>query len=227
MTRRPGIITGLGSESACLEREAEGEALACRLSGANSARALSGARALIAQGCDGLVSFGMAGGLDPALAPGTLVLAEQVIGPEGQHFLCDPNWLRALRGELDGLQPTVNGTVAASSVAVCSVADKRALRAKNGALAVDMESGAVAEAAAEAALPFVVVRVVADPASSAVPAWIMGVLDGKGDVQAGAFVRALARHPLDLFRLIVLAVHSRKALTRLGGVAAGLRRSLR
>jgi hypothetical protein len=119
------------------------------------------------------------------------------------------------------------GAVAASATAVCSAADKSAQRAKTGALVVDMESGAVAVAAAEAGLPFVALRVVADPADAAVPAWIMPALDEKGEPRMGAFLAALARHPLDLFRLIALAFHSRKALARLGGVAASLRRSLR
>jgi adenosylhomocysteine nucleosidase len=224
LTRRPGIITGLASESACLDRGAEGGPLAYRLSGADSARALAGARELIAEGCDGLVSFGMAGGLDPALTPGTLVVADEVIASEGRRFACHATWAEALR---DASQPAVMGALAAATTAVCSPAEKGALRAETGALAVDMESGAVALAAAEAGLPFVALRVVADPADAAVPAWIMTALDERGEPRMGAFLAALARHPLDLFRLVALAFHSRKALARLGGVAASLSRSLR
>ncbi len=51
----------------------------------------------------------------------------------------------------------------------CSVAAKATLRAASGALAIDMESAAVAEAAAEAGVPFLVLRVIADPADRAIP----------------------------------------------------------
>ena len=41
-------------------------------------------------GLDGVVSFGLAGGLDPALAPGDLVLATSVIAPP-HSFSLDPD----------------------------------------------------------------------------------------------------------------------------------------
>jgi adenosylhomocysteine nucleosidase len=54
------------------------------LSGARTAGAERGAGALIAAGATYLVSFGYAGGLDPALMPGTLLLPDKVL-PQGPN----------------------------------------------------------------------------------------------------------------------------------------------
>ena len=65
-----GIVTGLASEAACL-----GKVQFCRVAGADAVRAGLAARALIAEGCLGLLSFGLAGGLDPNLEPGAVIVA--------------------------------------------------------------------------------------------------------------------------------------------------------
>src|SRR5512135_2689308 len=71
-------------------------------SGASPIRAAAGAAALIAQGATVLVSFGLAGGLDPALRPGDLMLADSVILPDGGRIETDRTWRARLAGPAIG-----------------------------------------------------------------------------------------------------------------------------
>ena len=43
-----------------------------------------GARSLIEAGATALASWGMAGGLDPALSAGAILLPSEVLGPDGR-----------------------------------------------------------------------------------------------------------------------------------------------
>ena len=70
---RIGVITGLRSEAECLDVLAGPERPAAEVAGANTVRARARASALVSRGCRALLSFGVAGGLDPALRAGDLV----------------------------------------------------------------------------------------------------------------------------------------------------------
>jgi len=75
--RNPGIVCGLQNESACLA--AAGIYKQVVTSGARTSRATQVARKLVSDGADSLVSFGLAGGLDPRVGPGTVILADRVL----------------------------------------------------------------------------------------------------------------------------------------------------
>src|SRR3546814_15402596 len=81
--KRLAIITGMAAEADCLAEAIRGmpaddqPLLYC--AGGSAARARDGALRLARQGVHGLVSFGIAGGLDPSLSPGDLILAQSVM----------------------------------------------------------------------------------------------------------------------------------------------------
>jgi len=86
-----GIITGMVSEarifgSDALVVSAGGHAKATRDGIAN----------LIARGADRLVSFGIAGALDPTLKPGDLIVASAVRTVQGERLPVDQKWLAHL-----------------------------------------------------------------------------------------------------------------------------------
>jgi hypothetical protein len=121
-----------------------------------------------------------------------------------------------LRGEA-GL--TV-GLLAGADVTVGTPEEKQRLHEKTGAIAVDMESPAVAATARQFNLPFLAVRVIADTADRRVPAWLSGVIDEAGAVKPGAFCAGLLKRPGDLADIARLAGANRRALTSLRSVAA-------
>jgi len=134
-----GIVTGLAAEA----RLARPLGLV-RAGGGLPAGAQAAAEWLVSQGVDGLLSFGLAGGLDPALRAGTIVLAAGV-REDGRLTTTDPA-LSARFGQADGV-------LLAGSAVLAAACEKAALFAATGALAIDLESGAVARVAARHRLP--------------------------------------------------------------------------
>jgi hopanoid-associated phosphorylase len=207
---RIGVIVGMRSEAALLGPEAW---ISC--SGGRSERAEQMAQAMLDQGAAGLISFGLAGGLDANLAPGALVIASAVdLG--GASLRADEVWVRHLA---NGLPNAQIGVVCGVSEAVISPQAKHALHAESGGLVVDMESGAVAQVCAAAGKPFAVLRAVADPASRAIPEFALKGLDEEGRTRILPVLIGLARQPWALAGLIRLARDSRASLSSLRAAA--------
>ncbi|HTH17693.1 MAG TPA: hypothetical protein VL974_13635 [Magnetospirillum sp.] len=196
-----GIVTGLRAEARLLRGL---PLVACAGSEPEAA-----ARALVAAGARRLLSFGLAGGLDPALPAGTLVLANRVMTADGQVWATDPSWRHACaRPEM------TEAPLAGSNDAVAHCADKATLRNATGAVAVDMESHHVARVAAEAGLPFLSLRAIADPAHRSLPKAVIKVVDGQGTISTGAVLWAALRHPLAMALLARDAGKAIRALRR-------------
>lgn len=217
---RLGIITGLVREANVIARAAAELPEQMRplifCAGGSNARARAGAIGLAGQGVGGLVSFGVAGGLDPSLAAGDIVIADRVVfGTE--VLAADEGW----RGEvLARLEDCQSGAVVAVDAAVVTPRDKARLHGDTGARAVDMESGGVALAARDAGLPFLVVRAVIDSADQGLPTAAAGAMRADGSVNKFAIVSGLSRAPWQIPMLVRLARADKIAMARLGGVAA-------
>jgi adenosylhomocysteine nucleosidase len=163
---------------------------------------------LVAEGAQALVSFGLAGGLEPALRPGDLILPREIV-EHGVVFIADA----ALAARFGGL--TLHRLLA-GDVVVPDAASKRAARAL-GFDAVDLESGAVARVAQEHGLPFAVVRAICDPAERDLPPAAMVGLNQKGAIALVRVLGSLFRYPGQLRDLIALGgdvTRARKTLLR-------------
>ena len=216
---RLGVVTGMTAEARCLPRPGAGEALEVVCSGGDSARALAGASRLVAKGARALLSFGLAGGLDPALRSGAVVVAETVIAPDGERWETDRGWREALSAALAAARP-VGGALAGCDRPLAGVAEKLSLYKATGACAVDMEGHAVARVAGESRVPFAVLRVVADPAGRALPRAALGALGADGRVRVAAVLSHLMRRPWETPALIVVAWDAGRALLALRRSAA-------
>src|SRR5699024_7675936 len=116
-----------------------------RLSGMGGERAARAARALLEAGATSLVSWGVAGGLNPELPGGTLLLPRQIACDGRKDTLpTDERWRTRLHGRL---QPelAINSDSMLSVAAPIEVAGKKHQLSRNGYAAVDMESYAIAE----------------------------------------------------------------------------------
>jgi len=107
-----------------------------------------------------VICAGFAGGLDPRLAIGSLVVAENLTTPE---------ILARVRADARDQPHCSFGSIISHATPVESVADKAVLFHETGALAVDMESETVAAACRAAAVPLLVVRTISDPAGAPLP----------------------------------------------------------
>jgi adenosylhomocysteine nucleosidase len=169
------------------------------------------AERLAEDGATALISFGLAGGLDPSLEAGTMLVPDKVIH-KGADYICDLDLCLSLRR--DGL--AVDSLLAGDAVVGCTT-EKGRLWRETGAAAVDLESGSVAEVAAARGLPFAVLRAICDTAERNLPIAAIKALDETGRVAPMKMAGLLARHPLQIFGLIALgrdAALGRRALIR-------------
>lgn len=166
-------------------------------------------------GVDGVLSFGLAGGLDPGLRPGDLVVGTAAIAEQARFDASDrltDQLRKAIRSA--GL-PASDGVFAGVDAPVLTPAAKAALRAKSGARAVDMESHVAGRWAADHGLPFAILRAVGDPAERALPTLAARALTPDGEVALGRVLAGLARAPGDLGALLAAGRDSRSAFLTL------------
>ena len=202
-----GVITGLQAEARWLADAG----FMVQVGGGTPAGASTVARALVAQGAEALLSFGLAGGLQPGLKPG-LVLVPATVLTHGEVYKCDA----ALTDFLGG---ATQGALLAGDKIVAHVTDKAALFARFHAAAIDLESGAVAQIAAQSALPFAVLRAITDPAERDLPPAAMVALKDDGSLDIVRLLGSLLRHPRQIPGLIKVGQDAKAAraslLTRL------------
>lgn len=214
---RLGVVTGLTTEAHCLRPAGAAGggigAIPIICSSGDPTRTEEGARRLVGDGAEALLSFGIAGGLDPKCGAGDLVLGKTVVDADGIEHETDIEWRNCLSTLLAGLGPEI-GTVAGCDRPASTVAEKRAIHERCGAIAVDMESHVVARVAADTGLPFAVIRVIADDAHDSLPHAALAGLGGTdGLSRIGAVLGALLLRPWELPVLIRVALETRQALS--------------
>jgi hopanoid-associated phosphorylase len=165
----------------------------------------------------GVVSFGVAGGLDPSLRSGDIVVATEVMAG-------DKSWLAGLSLTEQqiasialGRRRVVRGGLAGVEEVVVGQACKAALRSVTGAAAVDMESHIAAAYAAENDLPFAALRVISDPASRALPALARAAIKPNGDIDLRKVLTGIVRNPRSLRALVSTGIDFNRALRSLRG----------
>jgi adenosylhomocysteine nucleosidase len=188
-----GFVTGLTAELALLKASLYRAAAG----GGTPEGAGDAASRLITEGAEALISFGLAGGLDPTLPPGAILVPERVVKAR-ETYLCDPALVAWLGG------PTCAAMFAGASVAV-TAAQKVALFTQTGADAIDLESGAVARVAAAAGIPFAVLRAVCDPAGRDLPPAALVALNARGRIAGFRVLASVMRRPDQVPGLLKLA----------------------
>ena len=165
-----------------------------------------------------VISAGVCGGLDPALAPGDLVLPDSVLGPAGDLAIVTPSHHRAAAA-LAPSAPT--GRLITTREVIATPEAKAALFARTGAVAADMESSAILAVAAAAGLPSLVVRAVSDAAHDALPPELVRLVTPEGRLRVVGAV-ALIAHPAVVPRAIELRRATRRALGKVARLLAAL-----
>ena len=170
----------------------------------------------------GILSFGLCGALDPALAPGDLIIGTSV-NFGGRRFEADADWLTRLDRNFPG---AARGAVAGSTAIVATAVVKAELRLRTGAIAADMESHNVAWAAAEAGIPLVIVRAVSDGATDDLPLSAQAGFHPNGRTDVAAVIRGLMARPAELPGLIGVALNAAKGFATLERAASALCRDV-
>jgi nucleoside phosphorylase len=207
--RRVLLLAPMPNELAAVQRARRGTTLAgvdAARTGIGPDRALATARRLLADSepdVDHVVISGIAGGLAPATSVGDLVVPASVVdGATGDRFAASP---------LGRVTPS--GAIwTAGTDSYRDTDEDRARYLAAGAVAVDMETAAIARACAEAGVPWTAFRAISDVAgdTSVGPA-VMDMVDGEGRIRPGPAVRFLVTHPSRIPRMLRLGRDASRA----------------
>jgi hopanoid-associated phosphorylase len=184
-----GVTTVVGGSSGRLRERLEG--------------ALAGAR--------GVISIGIAGGLSPRLVPGDVVVATAILA-RGKRFAADSAWSARLVVRLPG---AALAPVAGTDALVATAAEKARMFDATGAYAADMESHIAAQVAQSWGLPFAGVRIVADAATTDLPACASVALTPEGKVDLAAVLWSVVKRPGQLPQAVRMAHESNAAFAAL------------
>ena len=151
-----------------------------------------------------VVMAGLAGGLDPALGIGVLVLDVS----SGSHGALGPNI---------ALQTTaVVGRIVSSDEPVTTPAAKASLFQSSGAVAVDMEGDIMATLVQSAGVPFVHLRAISDAADQAIDPRALSLVSDLGRPRPLRVARYLLRDPRRISTLKRLGADAQFAAKSLG-----------
>jgi len=179
-----GIVTALEMERGWIG--STNERCLVEVGGMGRARAEAATKRLLDRGAAAVVSWGIAGGLDPELKPGTVVVPEFVVDGKSGRLQVDVGWRDRLLAKTESVVPSSGGPMFHADDVVASPARKHELYERWGAAAVDMESAGVAGVAQDAGVPWLVVRVVGDVADQELPKAVIGLSDENGRLRVAA-----------------------------------------
>lgn len=145
-----------------------------------------------------VLSCGYCGALRDGMQIGDIMMANSIIDAHGQELTVD------LKLADDPARRLHVGRLLTADHMVREVAEKRALAARHGAIAVDMETLAVAQVCRDTGTRFLAVRAVSDDLAADLPPEVVSVIGSTGTTRLGATLGALWNRPgsvKDMWRL--------------------------
>jgi len=206
--RPVGIVVAVEAERTILRKVTKSWAgLVPRIivSGMGQTAAAAAAEQLAESGVCGLMSFGYAGAIRPGLRRGTVVIAEEVHDGEGRRYATDTAWRQQLAGVLGSHENVRTGAFVSVAAVASSPSQKAKLADLSEAVAVDMESAAIAGVAEHHAIPFIALRAIVDEAHHTVPSAVSHAVDASGRTRPWRLALPLLRRPAEIAALLTLA----------------------
>ena len=151
----------------------------------------------VPDGCKLIIMAGLAGGLDPSLHIGDVIVATA------------PRWL-------DVPTTFARRDIATTSAPIMAPVAKARLFAQTQASAVDMETSIVRKWAINKGIDFMGIRAISDTADDAIEPRVMRLVDTYGRPRIVEIVLYLLGNPLRIRQLIKLGRNSKRAARNLG-----------
>lgn len=159
---------------------------------------------------DVIISTGFAGALNSSPI-GSLVIGQEVLlgqpadllsDSDPQRIVCHPDWIKAsLSIQLMDAYPLQCGRFVTTDRVLTQASQKQILGKRTGAVAIDMESGAIGQVAQQHGLPFLIVRAISDGVNEDLPVDFNLFLKPFGWVGGVRYVLSTPRCWKGLFRL--------------------------
>lgn len=185
--------------------------------GMHSVKARRATQALIdGHGPQWIISAGFSGALQPDLKVGDIVVATSIMDINGHELTVD---LKMPANPAGGLHV---GRLLMTETLVRSASEKKQLGERHAALAVDMESLAVAETCRAAKTRFLAIRSISDDLSADLPPEILAMVGDTGSVRLGAALGALWKRPGSLKAMWRLREQATAAAERLARFLDGV-----
>ncbi|MDO9470320.1 MAG: phosphorylase [Nitrosomonas sp.] len=219
-----GLVTALRAEASCVSSARVpfntimpvDDLAVLWLSGMGAQAARAAAEGLHQHGVTALVSFGVAGALNPDLKPGDLVLPDAIHA--GAQLPVDIAWRDRLQNLLPADVTVRNGVLANSDVPLTGTKAKLDLAQATGACSVDMESAAIAAVAAAADIPFIAVRAIIDPLQFSPPKALLDAVYPDGGVNSTRLIVLLLKRSVRVSTLLRMGAGMRAARKTLSKV---------
>jgi hopanoid-associated phosphorylase len=211
-------VTGMAAEA----RIAAGAHVITVCGGGRSDRLAARIEEAIAGGVAGIVSFGIAGALDPRLRCGDCVIARAVVTAD-DRYLVDERWSDAIAAKV---RHAARADVAGIDEIASEPSRKAALFDSTRAACADMESHVAARIARAHALPFAAIRVVSDSASRTLPDAALTALRPDGRVDVTKVMKSVLARPAQLPLLVQAGMDASRAFGALAAVRVLLGRRL-
>ncbi len=173
---------------------------------------------------DTVLLIGAAGGIDPALSIGDVVVAGRIINVIGEEYICDSALCERVFSLLQRCgAPVSRGTCLTLKTFIHLAQEKTALFRKHAAAVIEMESAAAARVLSEYGCSFCNVRIVSDTARrDAVDAERLFQHKNRGGI---SLLKYLMRNPAEIVRGLLfradLAQVSRRIADAVEIIAAG------
>lgn len=156
----------------------------------------------------------------PEMKVGHIVMADSIVDTHGHELTVDVN----MPGDPEkGLHV---GRVVTVDTIVRAIAEKKTLAEKFSAIAVDMESLAVAQVCQEQNRRFLAVRAISDDMSADLPPEVLSVMGATGTVRLGAALGAVWKRPGSVKQMWRLREAAHLAAERLAGFLDGVIKQL-
>lgn len=163
-----------------------------------------------------VLSVGFSGALSPEVQCGDIVMANSIVDTHGQELFVD---LNMAANPKSGLHV---GRILTIDHIVRTVAEKQELGAQYGAIAVDLESLAVAQVCRDAKTRFMAIRVISDDLAADLPPEILSVVGATGAVRIGAALSAVWKRPGSVSDMWKLREKAHQAARRLATFLDGV-----
>ncbi len=230
--KKIGIVAALPAEAACLYDkklevhspvEIQDGVYLC-LSSIGYDAASQAAEKLLDLNINALISWGVAGALDPTLESGDLIIANSIISGD-KNNPTTAKWQKELLAFFSGkVQKALNADIYSSSEVCATIEDKKILFGKTNTIAVDMESAAITDTAMKNNLDFVVIRSIADKNDMPIPEAVLKYTDSLGNPIILKFIGSCLSKPGQIRELLILARCYKKAIKTLNNIAEALKK---
>lgn len=199
----------------------DGIRIAVAESGTGMARARKATEALLAaHSPTWVVSCGFAGALRPDLHVGDMLVVDHVVNGAGHELQID------VKMAADPHRRLSVGRLLTTDKIVHTAVEKKQLAESSGALAVDMETWAVASVCRDRKQKFLAFRVISDDAATDLPPEIASIFGDTGAVRLGAVVGSLWKRPSSAKDMWRLREHALQAAERLADFLDGVVKQL-